>query len=197
MAIRHPRMVVEFREALFDSTTPADLRAHLTRCFGLCAPWYQLEWYVFEVFFIDLDLFAPASAAAALGLPASAAGSGAVVHVTPAEELHPVGHHVNRAALGAVLGLPGTVLQASLDEDGVTLLLVVGDGLAEFAPGGDVDEVDLLAARPHPVYGDPEGADGDAVVGKTQLRVPGHVAGQYDTIVVDHVSFLLLCALQR
>src|SRR5215210_6087538 len=133
------------------------------------------EWYVFEVCFIDIHLFAPAAATttSTAGLSASA-GRSAVVRVAgPAGELHPVSDHVHCAPLGTVLGLPGAVLQAPLDEDRVALLLVVGDSLTELAPGGDVEEVDLLAARPHPVDGDPEGADGYTVVGKTQLRVPG------------------------
>src|SRR5215218_5875811 len=183
----------------FGPTTSTDVRPYLqdTADYQRLGVWMG-EWYVLEVSFIYIHLFAPAAAATAstAGLCASA-GRGAVVRVAgPAEELHVVGDHVHGAPLGTVLGLPGAVLQAPLDEDGVTLLLVVGDGLTELAPGGDVEEVDLLAARPHPVDGDPEGADGYTVVGKTQLRVPGHVAGQYDTIEVDHVSFLLLCALQ-
>src|SRR5919112_727985 len=158
---------------------------------------YLLEWYVFEVRFIDLDLFAPApAAAAALGLPASATGTGAVLSVAPSEELDVVGNHVDGASLGTVLGLPGTVLQAAFDEDGVALLLVVGDGLAELAPGGDVEEVDFLAARPHPVDREPERAYGYAVVGKTQFGIPRQITGQYDTIEADHVTFLLVCALQ-
>ena len=35
MAICHPKMFVEICKILFDSTTPADLRAHLTRYLGL------------------------------------------------------------------------------------------------------------------------------------------------------------------
>jgi hypothetical protein len=42
-------------------------------------------------------------------------------------------------------------LKASLDQDGVSLLLVIGDRLAELAPGGDVEEIHLLALGAHPV----------------------------------------------
>src|ERR671911_2743753 len=118
------------------------------------------EWYILEVFFIDIPLFAlttPPTAAA--GLSASAAGSGAVVRVaSAAEKLHVVSNDVDSAPLGAVLGLPGTVLQASLDEDRIALLLVVGDGLAELAPGGDVEEVYLVVLREHPIHRQPEPA---------------------------------------
>src|SRR5215210_3849269 len=153
------------------------------------------EWYVFEVCFIDIHLFAPAAATttSTAGLSASA-GRSAVVRVAgPAEKLHVVGDHVHCAPLGTVLGLPGAVLQAPLDEDRVALLLVVGDSLAELAPGGDVEEVHLLAARPHPVYRQPERADGYAVVGETQFWISGQVTGQYDTIEADHVSPPSLC----
>src|SRR5215207_4255600 len=154
------------------------------------------EWYILEVFFIDIHLFAPAATpTAAACLSATAAGGGAVVRVTwPAEELHVVGDHVDLAPLGAVLGLPGTVLQAPFEEYGVALLLVVGDGLAELAPGGDVEEVDLLAARPHPVDRQPERADGYAVVGETQFWISGQVPGQYDAIEIDHVSPPFQCS---
>src|SRR5215210_8919163 len=153
------------------------------------------EWYVLEVFFVDIHLFAlAASTTAASRLSTSAAGRSAVVRVGPAaEELDVVCNHVHLGALGAVLGLPGAVLQASLDEDGIALLLVVGDSLAELAPGGDVEEVHLLAARPHPVYRQPERADGYAVVGETQFWISGQVTGQYDTIEADHVSPPSLC----
>src|SRR5918994_1596222 len=150
---------------------------------------YLLEWYVFEVGFIDVPFSPPAAAATAstAGLCASA-GRGAVVRVSrPAEELHVVGDHVHGAPLGTVLGLPGAVLQASFHEDGVALLLVVGDGLTELAPGGDVEEVDLLAARPHPVDREPERADGYAVVGETQFWIPGQITSQNNAIVTDHV----------
>src|ERR671920_358244 len=155
------------------------------------------EWYIFKVFFIDIHLFALAAAsAAAAGLSTSAAGRSSVVRVAPAaEELDVVGDDIDLAPLGAVLGLPGTVLQAPFEEDGVALLLVVGDGLAELAPGGDVEEVDFLAARPHPVDREPERAYGYAVVGKTQFGIPRQITGQYDTIEADHVTFLLVCAL--
>ena len=106
------------------------------------------EWYVLEVGFIDLHLFAPASAPpSAAGLSAPA-GRSAVVRVAgPAEKLDIIRHDVDLATLGAVLGLPGTVLQTPFDEDGVALLLVVGDRLAELASGGDVEEV--VHARVH------------------------------------------------
>src|ERR687898_772823 len=85
---------------------------------------YLLEWYVLEVFFIDIHLFAPApTPASAAGLSALTPGGGSVVRVSrSAEELHVVGDDIDLAPLGAVLRLPGTVLQAPFEEDGVALL---------------------------------------------------------------------------
>src|SRR5215217_1295874 len=156
------------------------------------------KWNILEVFFIDIHLFAPAAAStSAACLSALTSGGGAVVRVAgSAEELHVVGDDVHLAPLGAVLGLPGTVLPAPFEKDGVALLLVVGDGLAELAPRAYVEEIDLLAARPHPVDREPERADGYAVVGETQFWIPCQIASQYDAIETDHVSLLLLCALQ-
>src|SRR5829696_2220329 len=74
---------------------------------------------------------------------------------TAAEELHIVGYHVHLAPLGTVLGLPGPILQPTLHQDGVALLLVIGYGLAELPPGGDVEEIDLLALGAHPVDREP------------------------------------------
>src|ERR687897_2951835 len=112
---------------------------------------YLLEWYIFEVFFIDVHLFAlaaPPTSTASL----STAGSGAVFCVgSAAEELHVVGDDVDCAPLGAVLGFPGTVLQASFDKYGIALLLVVCNTLAELAPGGDVEEVYFVVLGEHPI----------------------------------------------
>src|ERR671913_438934 len=152
---------------------------------------YLLEWYVFEVGFIDLNLFAPA-ASAAPGLPASTAGGGAVFEFAgPSQELDVVGHHVYGAPLGAVLGLPGTVLQAAFDEYGISLLLVVRDALAEVPPRGDVEEIYLVVLREHPIHRQSEPAHRRAALRKPQLGIPGQITSQDDTIETDHVSFLL------
>ena len=111
----------------------------------------RAKWYILEVGFIDLHFFAPAAASTAAAGLSAPAGNGAVFRVGPAaEELHPISDHVDGAPLGAVLGLPGTVLQATFDEYGVALLLVVGDGLAELSPGRDVEEVDLFVLATTP-----------------------------------------------
>src|ERR671913_903923 len=156
------------------------------------------EWYILEVFFIDIHFFTPAAApASAAGLSALTSGGGAFVRISgSAEELHPIGDHVDGAPLGAVLGLPGTVLQATFDEYGVALLLVVGDGLAELSPGRDVEEVDLFVLGVHPIHCHSEPAYRGAALREPQLGVPGQITSQNDAVETDHFSFLLLYALQ-
>src|SRR5688572_27919492 len=117
------------------------------------------EGYILEVFFINIRLYAPAAPASAAGLSALTSGGGAVVRVSgPAEELHVVGDHVDGAPLGAVLGLPGTVLQATFDKYGIPLLGVVRNTLAEIPPRGDVEEVYLIVLGEHPIHRQPEPA---------------------------------------
>jgi hypothetical protein len=108
------------------------------------------KWDIFEVFFIDIHFFTPS---------ALTSGGGAFVRISgSAEELHVVGDHVDGAPLGAVLGLPGTVLQATFDKYGVPLLGVVRNTLAEIPPRGDVKEVYLIVLREHPIHRQPESA---------------------------------------
>src|SRR5215207_10361293 len=125
---------------------------------------------------------APRSGAAAQRIPSLLVFRTA----TAAEELHIVGYHVHLAPLGAVLGLPGPILQPTLDQDGVALLLVVGHCLAELAPRTDVEEVHLLVPGPDPVDRQPEGADGYAVVGEAHFRISREVAGEDHAVEVNH-----------
>src|SRR5215212_1552330 len=115
------------------------------------------ERYVFEVGFIDIHLFAPAATSTAAGLSASA-GTGAVGVAPAAEELDVVGDHVDGAPLGAVLGLPGSVLQATFHKYGVPLVSVVRNTLAEIPPRGDVEKVYLIVLREHPIHSQSEPA---------------------------------------
>src|SRR5687767_8123070 len=155
------------------------------------------KWNIFKVFFINIHFFASAAASAAAAGLSAPARNGAVFRVCPAaEELHPIGDHVDGAPLGAVLGLPGTVLQATFDEYGVALLLVVCDGLAELSPGGDVEEVDLFVLGVHPIHSHSEPAYRRAALREPQFGIPGQITSQNDTVETDHFSFLLLCALQ-
>src|SRR5215210_1343291 len=108
-----------------------------------------------------------------------------------AEELHVVGDHVHLAPLGSVLGLPGPILQSPLDQDGVALLLVVGDSLAELAPGRDVEEVHLLAPGAHPIYREPERTDRHPVVGGPQLGISRKISGEDHPVKADHESISL------
>src|SRR5918995_1388866 len=153
------------------------------------------EWYVLEVFFIDIHVFAPAAApASAAGLSTSAAGRCSVVRVAPAaEELHIVSDHVDGTPLGAVLGLPGTVLQATFDKYGVALLGVVRNALAELPPRGDVEEVYLIVLGEHPIYRQSEPAHRRAALREPQLRISGQISSQYDAIEADHVSPPSVC----
>jgi hypothetical protein len=159
VAVRHPRKFIELRK-VFSTLQPLQTFAVISQNI----PGYQrfttkvAKWYIFEVFFVDLHLFSTAAATASTaGLPTPAAGGGTVFGVAPAaEELDVVGDDVDFRALGTVLGFPCTVLQAPFEEDGIPLLLVVGDGLAQLTPGGDVEKVYLFAARPHPVDREPE-----------------------------------------
>jgi len=116
------------------------------------------KWNIFEVGFIDIHFFAPAATSTAAGLSASA-GSGAVGVAPAAEELDVVGDHVDGAPLGAVLGLPGTVLQATFDEYGVPLVGVVRNTLAEIPPRGDVKKVYLIVLREDPIHSQSEPAN--------------------------------------
>src|SRR5215218_5371752 len=102
------------------------------------------------------------------------------------QELDVVCDHVDLAPLGAVLGLPGPILQPTLHQDGVALLLVVSDGLAELAPRTHVEEVYLLAPGANPVYGDPERAYRHARLGKAQLGVASEVAPEDHAVETDH-----------
>src|SRR5215208_2004478 len=102
------------------------------------------------------------------------------------EELDVVGDDVHLAPPGAVLGLPGPVLQPTLHQDRVALLLVVGHCLAELAPRTDVEEVYLLVPGANPVYGDPERAYRHARLGEAQLGVASEVAPEDHAVEVDH-----------
>src|SRR5215208_6402810 len=102
------------------------------------------------------------------------------------QELDVVCDHIHLASLGAVLGFPGPVLQASLDQDGVALLLVVGHCLAELAPRTNVEEVHLLVPGANPVYCDPERAYRHARLGEAQLGVASEVAPEDHAVEVDH-----------
>src|SRR5215204_3517397 len=102
------------------------------------------------------------------------------------QELDVVGDHVNLGALGAVLGLPGPVLQPTLHQDRVALLLVVGHCLAELAPRTDVEEVHLLVPGANPVYGDTERAYRHARLGEAHLGVASEVAPEDHAVEADH-----------
>ena len=64
--------------------------------------------------------------------------------VAAAEELHGVGDHLDRLALGAVLGLPLAPLEAPVDSDRAALREVLRAVLTLVAPDGDVEVVRLL-----------------------------------------------------
>src|ERR671916_1713376 len=151
------------------------------------------EWNVLEVFFIDIHLVALAAPATA-AIAASAGGGSAVVGgvAGPTEELDVVRDDIDGAPLRAVLGLPGAVLQPALDEDRVALLLVVGDGLPELAPGGDVEEVHLLVLGAHAVDREAEATDRHAVVGEPELGISRKIAREYDAAETDHFCHLFL-----
>src|SRR5215212_1683503 len=149
---------------------------------------YPLEGDIFKVFFIYVYLVAVAALAppSAPSAP-STGGRAAVVGVAGApEELDIVCDDVHLAPLGAVLRLPGAVLEAALDEDGIALFLVVGDGLPEFAPGADVEEVNFLVPGAHPVDREPEGADRYPVIGEPELGISRKISGEYDAVETDH-----------
>src|SRR3712207_5990242 len=166
---------------------------HPLRTFALKskdAPNYQRldvevsKWDIFEVFFVDIYLFA----VAALATPALSTGgcAGLLGIAGSAQELHVVGDHVHLGALGAVLGFPGAVLEATFDQDGVTLLLIVGNGLAELAPRTDVEEIHLFTLGTHPVDREPERTDWYPVVCEPQLGIPRKVAREYDAVETHH-----------
>ena len=96
----------------------------------------------------------------------------AATTVTAAEELHRVGDDLDRLALGAVLGVPLTPVEASVDADAETLaelsrILRITDGVMRHlavrrvegsAPGPPPPEPDPVPARsvPEPAYADAE-----------------------------------------
>ena len=126
-----------------------------------------LERNVVKILFVEAWIVLGAGTGAATLASASATGRSPFAALTASsEELDIVGDYVDLGALGAVLGLPGTVLELAFYEDRIALLLVVGDGLAKLSPGGDVEEVDLFTLGAHPVYRDAEPADRYAVVRK-------------------------------
>src|SRR5688572_1350876 len=69
---------------------------------------------------------------------------------------------------------------------GPSLLLVVGDGLAELAPRTDVEEVCLLVSGAHPVYGDAERAYRHARLGEAQFGVASEVTSEDHAVETDH-----------
>src|SRR5829696_5329534 len=181
MPIGLPRVLVE----------PA--RTFATACKVLCANCRNiyLEWNVVEVLFVEFHVVAARAGAGAATLLTAAWGSALTVAVAgAAEELDIVGDHVHLAPLRAVLGLPGTVLKASFYQDRVALLLVVGDGLAQLAPGGDVEKVDLLGLGAPAVHGQTERAHRDAAVREPEFGIPRHVPRQNDPVEADHVRTL-------
>src|SRR3712207_5350731 len=132
----------------------------------------SLEGDILEVTLVDVHSLALAATRAAAAACTGAVAAALAARAPAAEELDVVRGDVHLAPLGAVLGLPGAVLEASLYQDGVALLLVVGDGLAELAPGGDVEEVDLFVLGADPVDGDAEVADRDTALRKAEFGVP-------------------------
>src|SRR5262245_41653884 len=110
----------------------------------------------------------------------------------PTEELDGVGDHLDRLALGAVLCLPLTPLEAPVDRDGTALAEVLGAVLALVAPDGDVEVVRLLgplagrAVLAPRVDGEPKAADCRSARRVSQLRVAREVAHEHDAIDVGH-----------
>src|SRR5215203_291051 len=131
-----------------------------------------------------VDFLPLARAAAAPGAPGRATRGAvavrAVLLASPAsEEPDVVRDDVDLGApsSASVLSLPGAVLQTPFEEDGIALLLVVGDGLPELAPRADVEEVHLFVPGAHPVNREPERADGYPVVGEPEFRISREVSG--------------------
>src|SRR5215211_3428816 len=180
------------RWGLFRRRTPCKLWVPSLQDIAYCQPLdiKATKWDILEVFFIDVHFVAVATPAA-LALPAG--GRASLLGVAgSAEELHVVGDDVHLGALGAVLSLPGTVLQASLDEYGVALLLVVGDGLAELAPRTYVEEVHLLVSGAHPVDREPERTHRYPVAREPEFRISRKVSREYDAVETDHLKPPLL-----
>jgi hypothetical protein len=92
----------------------------------------------------------------------------------------------------SVLSLPGAVLQSHFEEDGIALLLVVGDGLPELAPRADVEEVDLVGFRADAVDRQSEARYGHAFFGEPEFGVAGQVAREHYPVERNHAvrSFL-------
>src|SRR4029079_9251613 len=92
-----------------------------------------------------------------------------------------VGDDVDRRLLLTVGRLPRALLEATGDDDAGALGEALADVLAELAPGGHVEEGDLLlplvrlAVLPPSVHGDAEAADRLARRGVSELGLSGQV----------------------
>jgi hypothetical protein len=146
---------------------------------------------VVEILFIKAHVILGAGTGAAALASTGGCAYFASFAATATQELDVIGDYIYLGTFGAVLCLPGTVLQLALDEDRFAFLFVVSDGLAELPPGGDVEEVYLFALGAHPVYRDAELANRDAVVRKPELGVPGEVSREDHPIKADHLCILL------
>src|SRR5262245_52796524 len=135
---------------------------------------------------------APAAVARATGGAGGAAALAPVVAVdlggSPAQAgADLVGHDLDHAALLAVLGLVGALLQPTGDDGARSLRQGRGGVLAQLAPGRDVEEgrlllplaVLLVAAAD----GDAERGDGLAALGEAQLGIAGQVPDEGDGAV--------------
>src|SRR5437773_2254640 len=116
----------------------------------------------------------------------------AAAALAAAEELHGVGDHLDRLALGAVLRLPLAPLEAAVDRDRAALGEVLRAVLALVAPDRDVEVVRLLrplaggrilAPR---VHREPQAADGHPARRVPELRVAREVADEDDAVDVGH-----------
>jgi hypothetical protein len=145
---------------------------------------------IIKILFVQVYVFTgglAGSGAAALASAGGCAAFASSVVAAAAKELDVVSHYIDLGAFGAVLGLPSSVLQLALDEDRVALLLVIGDGLAKFPPGCDVEKVHLFTLGAYPVHRDTELADRDTVVREPEFGVPCKVTGEDYTIKTDHL----------
>src|SRR5262245_56444762 len=114
-----------------------------------------------------------------------------------AEELHGVGDHLDRLALGAVLRLPLAPLETAVDRDRTSLGEVLRAVFALGAPDRDVEVVGLLGPLTGGrilaacVHGEPEAADRHPARRVPELRVAGQVADEHDAIDAGHALLLL------
>jgi hypothetical protein len=148
----------------------------------------SLEGDIFKILFVKVHVVS--GGIPATTLPPASGRATFATFAAPSEELDVVGHDVYLAALGAVLGLPGTVLKAAFDEDRVALLLIVGDGLAQLPPSRDVEEVHLFVFGAHPVYREPKLADRDSVIREPQLWVPSKIPRENHPVKANHALLL-------